>query len=186
MHFAAEAGGGFQAEEVVGLIEETLARGEVGSGGGLIFGFGLEGAFGGGGVAILLQRKQALGEARQGIEHAEIFGGVVFELVFAGAGAELTELAADLEEGHFESGERELSGIVIGIGGQAGEGFELRADFVAPDLFMDPVIVAAVVFPFGDIVDGEVAAVFAQGGTDVLIRDTIVEHLVELIADVFR
>ena len=53
LHFAAEAGGRFQAEEIVGLVEEALALGEVGIGGGIFF--GLEGAFGGGAVAILLQ-----------------------------------------------------------------------------------------------------------------------------------
>lgn len=184
-HFAAEARGGFEIEEVVGAVEPGVALGLVELAVGVfLFERGrCGGGNGSGGLAVLLEGEHGFGEAREGVEHAQVFVGVVFELFFAHAGAEVTELLANLSEGHLEAGEGELGGI--DIGDRFGEGFQADAEGVAPAVFFEPIGIAALAFPIGDVVEGDVWGVVAEFGFDVKIRDTVIEHLVELVANGF-
>ena len=66
-----------------------------------------------------------------------------------------------------------------------GEGFEAGAHFIVQDLFLDPILVTAMCSPFGDIVHCEVAAELAEAEADLLVGNTIIKQLVELVADFF-
>jgi hypothetical protein len=46
--------------------------------------------------------------------------------------------------------------------------------------------IAAMVFPVGDVVHGEVLAVVAEFGFDFEVGEAVVEHLVEFVANLFR
>jgi hypothetical protein len=96
-----EARGGFEAEEVVGAIQEggTLGFVEFAIG---VLTFEFLG-FGGGVVVVFLDGEQAFAQARQGIKEAEMFIEVAFEFLFVGAGIEFPELFDELGNGELEA-----------------------------------------------------------------------------------
>jgi hypothetical protein len=96
-----EAGGGFEAEEVVGAIEKGGALGFVEFTLG-VFPFKFLG-FGAGVVVIFLDGEQAFAQARQGVQEAEMFIEVAFEFLFVGAGIEFPELFDELGNGELEA-----------------------------------------------------------------------------------
>jgi hypothetical protein len=175
-------GGRFEVEEVVGAVEPELAFFLVELAFGIAF-FEFSGGFFGGGVAVLLKGEETLAEASEGVEHAEVLVSVVFQLVFAGTGAEVAKPEANLGKGHLETDHRELGGVGIGEG--FGKGFNAGAHFFAPELFVDPGVVATFGFPLGDVVDGKGGTVVAELLLNVFVLDAVLDHLVELVADVF-
>jgi hypothetical protein len=96
-----EAGGGFEAEEVVGAIEKGGTLGFV------EFAFRVLSfkflCFGAGVVVVFLDGEQAFAEARQGVQEAEMLIEVAFEFLFVGAGIELPELFDELGDGELEA-----------------------------------------------------------------------------------
>ena len=109
--------------------------------------------------------------------------GIIFELFLARAGSKFTKLLAKLCKGELQTTEAELGRVAVGE--QVGEVFDASADFLAPDLFVAPGFKAAADFPFGDVSDAEVFAVFAEVLFDVVIFDAVGNQLVKLVADFF-
>jgi hypothetical protein len=56
-------------------------------------------------ITVLPNGEGAFGLAGQGVEHAEVMGGVLFELILAGSGAEATRLLAKLSNRDLHAGE---------------------------------------------------------------------------------
>lgn len=92
----------------------------------------------------------AIDEARKGVEEAEAVERAVFHGVFEAAGTEVDDGLADLGDSDFGGGL--VAGQAFGATG------EIDGEFVAEFAFFDalavfePVAVAAVLFPGGDVV----------------------------------
>ena len=156
--FAEEAGGGFEAEDVIGFVEEDFAflLDEVALGvEAFEFGFLVAGA----GVVVFGEVQGFAGEAGEGVDEADELVGVGGGAGAAGKGNELAETATDFGGGHLEGRLREPGGI--GAGEEVGEGFLAGADFFAPFTLAEPVLVTTMV-PAVEVGGVEVNAVLGE------------------------
>ena len=140
---------------------------------------GLGGFFFGNFVLVLLEGEEGTTHAGQGIEHAEVLGGVGFEGFFVGTGSELVELFGELRDGELEAGQGEGRSIVF-TGGfeqvRLGLGEESEAFAVA-----EFVLVAAVE-PVMDVGGIKGDASFSEFMGDGVIGGAIVEEVVDEVA----
>ena len=87
-----------------------------------------------------------------------------------------------LEEGHFAADLLEFDGVeAVGVAEEVGGGFGLGACVVGEELGLEVILVAAEA-PIAEVIFVEVSAGGAEGGDDLLIRDAVVEHEVNLVA----
>jgi hypothetical protein len=110
-HFALEAGGGFEAEEVVGFVMQGLALDFV------EFAFGVAvlefECFGlGGGVAVLLEGEDGAAEPGQRIGDADVLVGIGLAVGAGGEFAEVAEEFASAGGGELEAGFGELCRVL--------------------------------------------------------------------------
>ena len=153
---------GFAAEDVVGFFEDHVAD--------FFFGeravlFGEEGFF----VGDFFEVGGGAGEAGEGVELADVVGGVAFEFALFEGLKDLAE--ADVDDGLWEF-------EVGGVGSKVGGVFTDFAHLVEPFLVLEVSLVAAVE-PVGDVllVEGDVE--FGHFGDDVGVGLAGVEHLVD-------
>ena len=144
------------------------------------FAVGVEaGQFGGlrfGAEVVVFSEEQGFAvEAGQGVEEADVVGGI------AGDGAGF-EGAKDFGEGELDEGFLEL--VAGAEFGQVGGGFAQGAQFGAPVLFAEVVLVAALA-PLREVVGLEVFGLPAQVPDDLGVSVALVEPVVDFVASGF-
>ena len=158
-----------------------------GFGGEALFGWGLVLRLGLGLAAgvvgeVAFAFEAAVGEAGQGIEHAEEIERAGGEALAEGVGADIGEGLADLSGGDFVG---DLEGIdARGLIGQIEGQFVAGAALVEEELFFEPVAVAAG-FPVDEVDVVEGGGGGAELGDDFGQGDAVEEHLVDLVAEGF-
>ena len=176
-----EAGVVFEAEEIVGGVEEGGAFG-LGEFAVFVEVFEFEGFGFGSRIAVLLEGEDGTAEARERIGDTDKLVGIDLA---GGAGVkfgEVTEQFARGGGGELEAGLGELEGV--GTGEEVGEDLLAGAHFFAPEFVLDIILVTAVL-PFGDIVSGQVRAQGAEVFFDFEIGRTVVEAGVDEVAGGF-
>lgn len=131
---------------------------------------------------IALALEAAVGEAGEGVEHAEVVKRIGGEGFAQGIGAGIGDDFADLCGGKLLGG---LEAVDWVRAGQEIKGMFLpKAALIAEALLAQVVLVAACV-PASDMVLVEVFAVFAEVLDDLVVGEAVIEHFVDLAAEVF-
>jgi hypothetical protein len=176
---AEEATVGFEAENVVGFIQDGFAFAlfEVAVG---LEGRELLGGFFGADVAVLLDEKDDAADAGEGVGDADVFVGVGSSCLRGFA--KVTEEFADSGGGELKAGFGEFDWL--GAGEYVGEGFLAGAHFLLPELVIEPVLVSAF-FPFVDVAGRESFAGIAKLLDDFNVGEAVLEPLIDVVAEVF-
>jgi len=113
----------------------------------------------GGVILVFLEGEKRFAHAREGVEHAEVLGGIGLEMFFVGAGDHFEELLGKLSDAEMESDQGEVGRA--GVAGEFEEELLGLEDLVTAFTRVKVVLVTAVV-PAGEVGEVNVEAPLSQ------------------------
>ena len=133
---------------------------------------------------VLLDVEDGVGKVADGVDNIQVFGRGSLEQAFEGVVAVVAEGVKELNGSDLLAGAAEVGHVDIAVFlEELGEGF--NHGFGALDgVQVFEVILVTALDPIGDVLGVEAAAVLAQFVDDDVVRQAVIEHAVEHVADV--
>jgi hypothetical protein len=133
-------------------------------------------------VPVFLEVDKDTADAGQGVDEANVFVGIGFELAPRMRGFQVVEEFTHLCGGHLEGCFGQLGGVVAVE--EVDKGFLAGEELVAAALFAEPGLEGE--FPIlGEVIPGEVCSMVAELTDDLAVRNAVENGVIDLVADGF-